>query len=121
MDKRIVNVGIGFVTGRKNFKQIARTYAENWYESGLTDNKYISLNLFVAYDLKYKNTKSEDYRPLDKRMTDLLDYSFYIGESAMKQEAAMLVSMGVVNKTQADLLFGEGYAKKTQCDHVFCY
>jgi hypothetical protein len=110
--KKTVNVGIGFATGRKNFRQVARTYAENWHECGLTDNGEISLNLFVAYDLKYKNTKPSDYKDLDKRIIDMLDYPYFIGDDVMKKEAATLVSNGVINTYEAELLFGEGYAKK---------
>lgn len=112
MKRNPVNIGIGFATGRKNFRQIARTYAENWYESGLTGDENITLNLFVAYDLNYMNTKPNDFKLFDERITDMLDYPFYIGDSVMKKEAAMLVSSGVLNKFEADLLFGEGYAKK---------
>lgn len=109
---KTVNVGIGFATGRKNFRQVARTYMENWYECGLTEDDEISLNLIVAYDLNYKNTKPSDYKDLDKRIIDLLDYPFFIGDAVMKKEAATLVSNGVINPYEADLLFGEGYAKK---------
>ncbi|SHI17692.1 hypothetical protein SAMN02745823_03037 [Sporobacter termitidis DSM 10068] len=112
MEKNTVNVGIGFATGRKSFRQVARTYAENWYESGLADNKKISLNLFVAYDLNYKNTRPNDFTCLDARITDMLDYPFFIGDALMKKEAATLVSTGVINRYEAELLFGDGYAKK---------
>jgi hypothetical protein len=110
--KKTVNVGIGFATGRKSFRQVARTYAENWHECGLTDNGEISLCLFVAYDLKYKNTKPSDYKELDKRITDMLDYPYFIGDEVMKKEAATLVSNGVIHTREAELLFGDGYAKK---------
>ena len=112
MRKDAVTVGIGFATGRKSFRQVARTYAENWYESGLTDDESVRLNLFVAYDLKYKNTQPEDYRNLDKRTTDMLDFPCFIGTTEMKKESAMLVTSGVISKEEAELLFGEGYAKK---------
>lgn len=110
--KNTVNVGIGFATGRKSFRQVARTYAENWYESGLTEKENINLKLFVAYDLKYKNTKPNDYRILDRRITEILDYPFYIDNTEIKKESAMLMSSGVINKYEAELLFGDGYAKK---------
>ncbi len=112
MMKKTVNVGIGFATGRKSFRQVARTYAENWHECGLTGNGEISLSLFVAYDLKYKNTKPSDYQELDKRIIDMLDYPYFIGDEVMKKEAATLVSNGVIQPREAELLFGDGYAKK---------
>ncbi|UOO38812.1 hypothetical protein IZU99_09985 [Oscillospiraceae bacterium CM] len=107
-----MNIGIGFAAGRKNFRHIARTYAESWCESGLTESENIKLNLFVAYDLKYKNTKPEDYRIHDPRITDMLNYPYYIGDTEIKKETAMLVSSGVVSRYEAQLLFGDGYAKK---------
>ncbi len=112
VDQKTVNVGIGFATGRKNFRQVARTYVENWNECGLMENEQINLNLIVAYDLKYKNTKPSDYRDLDKRVIDMLDYPYFISDDVMKKEAATLVSNGVINPYEAELLFGEGYAKK---------
>ena len=99
--KSTVRVGIGFATGRKSFRQVARTYAENWYESGLTDDENISLNLFVAYDLNYKNTKPNDYRILDPRITEMLEYPFFIGSTEIKKESAMLVSSGVLKQIRS--------------------
>jgi len=107
-----INVGIGFATGRKTFRDVARTYAENWYESGLAKDDTIRLNLFVGYDLKYKNTKPSDYTSLDQRITEILEHPYFIGDSVMTQEAAVLVSMGIVSKYEAELLFGDGYGKK---------
>ncbi len=112
INKNTVNVGIGFVTGRKSFKQIVRTYAESWQESGLAGGNNVSINIFVAYDLKYKNTKPEDYTNLDKRVNDIVDNPHYLGEAAIKSETAKLIGLGIVNKDEADLLFGDGYAKK---------
>jgi hypothetical protein len=112
LKSRIENIRIGFVTGRKSFRQVVRTYAENWHQSGLTYDEKHNLNIIVAYDLTYENTKAEDYKNLDKRVVDLLDYPYFLGESAIKSEIAALISSGVLNAYETDLLFGEGYAKK---------
>ncbi len=108
----MINIGIGFATGRKIFSVIARTYAENWNESGLINNKNVNINIFVAYDLNYKNTRPEDYRNLDSRTLEMLDYPFFICNATAKREMAMLVSSGVISRYEAALLFGDGYAKK---------
>lgn len=112
MSENTVNVGIGFVTGRRSFRQVVRTYAENWEESGLIGWSRLNISIYVAYDLKYKNTSPEDYRNLDKRVTDIVDYPHYLGEAAINSERAKLTSLGVISKNEAELLFGEGYAKK---------
>ena len=71
MEKEI-KVGIGFATGRKQFKQVLKTYILNWRESELTTNEKVSLNLFVAYDLKYHNTKPSDYTNINSELLDLV-------------------------------------------------
>jgi hypothetical protein len=48
-----LDIGIGFVTGRKHFKNVLNSYINNWLEHGLFLNKDIRLHLLVAYDLKY--------------------------------------------------------------------
>lgn len=45
--KKKINGGVGFVTGRKNFKDVVKTYIHNWNESGLVDNKKVALHLIV--------------------------------------------------------------------------
>ena len=112
MTNRKMNIGIGFATGRKTFKNVVRTYVENWCESGLMREKNIRLNLLIAYDLAYKNTKPSDYRNLDPRISDMLDYPLFIDDSIMSRESAILVSMGIITKYEAELLFGDGYGRK---------
>jgi len=41
-----IHVGIGFVTGRKNFRYVLRTYINNWLEHGLITNRKICLHLY---------------------------------------------------------------------------
>lgn len=107
-----LNVGIGFVTGRKNFRSVAKTYVNNWNESGAVDNKNYALHLFVAYDLAYKSTKLHDYRISDEEILDTVDSSHYIGHSGVGTEVEYLVKNKVINLKEANLIFGEGYAMK---------
>lgn len=107
-----VHVGIGFVTGRKNFKYVLRTYINNWLEHGLITNQKISLHLFVAYDLKYQNTVIKDYKNIDPLLIELIDSITFIGEGLIKKEIDALTSSGKVDAKEAGLIFGEGYAKK---------
>ena len=110
--KKKINVGVGFVTGRKNFKNVVKTYVDNWNESGLVDNKKILLHLFVAYDLKYKSTKVSDYKIADEEILDMVDSAYYLGNSSIANEAQYLVEKKVVSLKEARLIFGEGYAMK---------
>jgi hypothetical protein len=110
--KTKINVGVGFVTGRKNFKNVVKTYVDNWNQSGLVDNKKIAINLFVAYDLKYYSTKVSDYRITDEEILTLVDSAYYLGNSSITNEMQYLVEKEVVTLKEAKLIFGEGYAMK---------
>jgi len=111
IDKKKINVGVGFVTGRKNFKDVVKTYIYNWNESKLVENK-TALHLFIAYDLKYKDTKFSDYKILDEEVLDLVDSAYYLGNSSILNEAQYLVEKKVITLKEARLIFGDGYAKK---------
>lgn len=107
-----INVGIGFVTGRKNFKTVAKSYLDSWRQSGLLDPKKYALHLFVAYDLKYRGTKASDYQMTEEEILDSVDSIHYLGSAAIDNEARALVSQKILTIPQAKLLFGEGYAMK---------
>jgi len=112
IEKKKINVGVGFVTGRKNFKNVVKTYVDNWNESGLVNNKKYALHLFVAYDLKYKSTKVSDYKITDEEILDMVDSAYYLGNSSITTEAQYLIEKKVINLNEAKLIFGEGYAMK---------
>jgi hypothetical protein len=112
IEKKKINVGVGFVTGRKNFKNVVKTYVDNWNESGLVDNNKNALHLFVAYDLKYKRTKVSDYKITDEEILDMVDSAHYLGNSSIRTEAQYLVEKKVISLKEANLIFGEGYAMK---------
>lgn len=109
---RNVKVGIGFATGRKNFGKILKTYVYSWQECGLTELKEVSLNLFVAYDLKYKNTKREDYTISTKDVFHLIDDAHFIGRNTIQSEINHLIREKIIDAREARLLFGTGYAAK---------
>jgi len=107
-----INVGVGFVTGRKNFKNVVKTYVDNWNESQNSISKKSVLHLFVAYDLNYKKTKISDYKITDEEILDSVDSAYYLGNSSISNEAQQLVKKGILSLKEVDLIFGEGYAMK---------
>lgn len=106
------NVGVGFVTGRKNFKSVVKTYINNWNEGQLVNGNKYSLNLFVAYDLAYKSTKASDYKILDDNILGAVDSAHYLGNVAIKTEIEHLIDNKVISQAEAELIFGVGYAMK---------
>ena len=111
-DRKNINVGIGFATGRKSFRTVLKTNVYNWKESGVTEIDNVSLNLIVAYDLKYSNTKATDYTNLSPEVLDVLDSASFINKEVIEKEIAYLISEGVITEQEAKLFFGSGYAAK---------
>ncbi|WP_339061061.1 hypothetical protein [Tepidibacillus marianensis] len=107
-----IKVGIGFATGRRSFQKVLRTTIHNWKESGLVENKRISLNLFVAYDLNYHKTKITDYTNIHPELVEQIDSSKFIGSIAIKEEIDYLIRENVININEARMIFGRGYAAK---------
>jgi hypothetical protein len=107
-----IKVGIGFATGRKSFQKVLRTTIHNWKESGLVENKRISLNLFVAYDLNYDKTEITDYTNIHTELVEQIDSSKFIGSLALKEEIDYLIREKVININDAGKIFGGGYAAK---------
>lgn len=112
MNNGSLNIGIGFATGRKNFQKILKTNIYNWLESGLTTNRRISLNLFVAYDLAYQNTKPTDFTKIPKELASHIDDKYFISSSVIRDEIDSLIKLNIIAPEEAHLAFGMGYAEK---------
>jgi hypothetical protein len=106
----IIKVGIGFATGRKHFQSVLRSYIFNCKEAGLMDNENISLNLFVVYDLDYMGTKYTDYTAINPDVAKYLDSAHFIGTEKIKEAARSFVGKGIINETEAAIIFEKGYA-----------
>ena len=107
-----VKVGIGFATGRKSFQKVLRTNIRNWEESGLVENKRISLNVFVAYDLHYNKTKITDYTNIHPDLVKRIDSSIFIGSASTQEEIDYLIRENVLTLEETKKIFGKGYAAK---------
>lgn len=102
-----INVGIGFVTGRKSFQKVLKTNVYNWKEGGLTEKGSIGLNLFVAYDVNYANTKSTDYRNVSKDVLSLVESSHFIGSTAIQEEIKHLIKTMLLTKKKPGCFLAE--------------
>lgn len=112
-ENRVINIAIGFVTGRLLFQNVLKTYINRWVEDGLIENKNIRIHVLVSYDLRYKNTNTTDYKKVPKELQDLVDSIHFYGVNEVSNEIEILTeSDNTINKNDCLLLFGEGYAKK---------
>ncbi|HBN81470.1 MAG TPA: hypothetical protein DD433_08850, partial [Ruminococcaceae bacterium] len=107
-----IRLGIGFATGRKNFRKVLNTYIYSWKESRIPGAENVSLSLFVAYDVDYSNTQSTDYTNLNQEVVDVLDEIYFIGKKRILKKSQDLIRQGVMTEAEAKLVFGTGYAAK---------
>lgn len=107
-----LHIGIGFVTGRKLFQNVLKTYINNWLEHGFIKNQDIRLHLYIAYDLKYKDTKISDYKKIPPELANMVDSINFYGDAEISNEVDYLKNQNVLSDKETDLIFGEGYGKK---------
>ena len=112
MEKKKRKVGIGFITGRKSFRQVLTTYLNSWGNMVLTAGDVVELNLFVAYDLEYNNTQRKDYTNINIELEEMLSSIHFIDRATLQEEALFLRKEGILTGEEATLLFEKGYAGK---------
>ncbi|MBP3284133.1 MAG: hypothetical protein J6M02_01360 [Clostridia bacterium] len=109
-NSEIINVGIGFATGRKNFKKVLNSYMYHLDESEMLKDRKIRLHLFVSYDLNYKNTKLEDYTSINPSILERFESTNFIGDEDIARVTEELIDRKIVEAAEAHLCFGNGYA-----------
>ncbi|HRH58789.1 MAG TPA: hypothetical protein PLS10_14145 [Chitinophagales bacterium] len=112
-DLKITNIAIGFVTGRLLFQNVLKTYINNWVEHGLLKNKNVRIHVLVSYDLRYKNTNTNDYKNVPPELKELVNSIHFYGANEVNNEIKLLAKTdNTIDAKDCHLLFGEGYAKK---------
>lgn len=112
-DLKLINIAIGFVTGRLLFQNVLKTYINNWVEHGLLNNPNIRIHVLVSYDLRYKNTNTNDYKNIPPELKKLVHSIHLYGVNEINNEIKQLAETdNTIDEKDCHLLFGEGYAKK---------
>lgn len=111
-ENKKIKIGIGFATGRKSFQKVLKTYVYDWQECRLPQKENISLELIVAYDLKYSNTKASNFTNIQKDIFNTLNNVRFINDSHIKNDITDLMRKNIINKKEANLIYGNGYAAK---------
>ncbi len=112
MNEKNIKVGIGFATGRRHFKRVLKSYVLNWGESGLVDNQNVSLNLFVAYDLSYRNTVKTDYTTIPAIISESFENKHFIGKQEVEDAKEFLIQNGIADQHEVSMIFRKGYASQ---------
>lgn len=109
----MIRLGIGFATGRKNFKRVLEVYLRNWnFVKDKIRDEEISLNLFVAYDTCYQNTQSTEFTNLSQNIVDSFDKVIFIGQKNVSLSFKLLIEKSGLDERDVKTLFSSGYAGK---------
>lgn len=109
-----IQLGIGFATGRRNFRKVLSAYINTWSASvgELPEGIRVHLHLLVAYDVEYHNTKSTDYTNLSQEIVDSFDTITFVGAKNALKSLDKLRSSGDFTQAELSSVFGSGYAGK---------
>ena len=76
------------------------------------DNKSVSLNLFIAYDLTFNNTITSDYTKIHPELDEFIDSRRFIGSNTINEEVDYLIKENVISLKESHMIFGKGYASQ---------
>lgn len=109
-----IDLGIGFATGRRNFRKVLSSYIHTWRatEHDLPPDVEVKLHLFVAYDVEYRHTKSTDYTNLPQDIVDALESVTFVGAKNPLGGLEQLRNSGTLTRSELTSVFGPGYAGK---------
>lgn len=107
-----IKLGIGFATGRKSFRQVLASYLASWGSSKelFPKNVDVELNLFVAYDVNYRNAKSTDFTNLSQEIVDSFESIVFVGAKNTVMSVEFIEKTGALSKKKLKDVFSSGYA-----------
>jgi len=109
-----IRMGIGFATGRRNFRKVLAAYINTWKatKDGLPAGMDVKLHLFVAYDVEYHNTKSTDYTNLSQEIVDAFESVTFVGAKNTLKSLEVLRDSNKFTQPELSSVFRAGYAGK---------
>lgn len=108
--KKEINFGIGFITGRPNICNIINSYYENIIEQVKDLPQKVNFTFFILYDLKYMNTKKEDFYNINSDVHKKIKIK-YLSEEYVTKKCKEISDKHKLTEEEANLLIGKGYAK----------
>lgn len=108
--KHKINVGIGFVTGRKNVCEVINHYYQEIINQVEKAREEIKVTVFILYDTNYQKTKREDFYQIKPEIFEQLKIQ-YITPEEIEFEKEKIEETYHFTKEEANLFLGNGHAK----------
>lgn len=109
MDK-VVNFGLGFVTGRPNVCKVINNTYEQLINQFKDTNTQVKLTIFILFDLGYQYTTRVDFYGIIPSVYKDIKIK-YITPEDIEEEKKKLIAKDILTRANADLFFGHGHAK----------
>ena len=107
-----LDIAIGFITGRRSFRNTLKTYLLRWKNTSGFVGEKTNIHLIVAYDLSYNNTQIDDYIRIRPELKQFLSSITFLGEEEIAAMRNGIVRYGILTAEQAQRVIGTGYAGK---------
>lgn len=107
-----LNIGIGFVTGRKNVCNVINAYYGYVKQQMCSYYKNTNITFYILYDTEYQNTKKEDFYNLDAKIFEEENIKVkYITPEYIVQMKEKIKDRYQLKDENVDLIIGNGHAK----------
>lgn len=107
-----IKVGVGFITGRKNFINVLKANFRDWKETGLIDNPNVSIEVFITYDLKFSGVAEEEFKKIPIEIVNGIESITFIGEKQVRDISKEIYEKCKISKEDSNVMFGtHGYSK----------
>ena len=105
-----IELGIGFVTGRKNACRVINKYYKNILEQTKRYNKLVNITFFILYDEEYQNTPKQDFYKILPEVYKEIHVKYITPENIQEDKKILKGRYDFTNK-QANYILGHGHAK----------
>jgi hypothetical protein len=110
MERKEVNFGIGFVTGRSNVCRVINSYYKDILEQVSRYDYKVKVTVFILFDTSYQQTKREEFYNLESEVYKDIKVK-YITPEDIKEEVKKLVARNNMNKEDMEFFLGHGHAR----------
>ena len=107
-----IKIGIGIITGRKNFIHVLEANYKDWKKSGFIDNPNISIEVFIAYDLSFSGVEEKEFKKIPKEIINGVDGIVFLGEKQVETITKEIKQENNISIKDSQTIFGtHGYSK----------
>ena len=110
MEEKVINFGIGFVTGRANVCRIINSYYKDMLEQVSRYEKKVRITIFILFDSSYQQTPREDFYGITSEVYKDIRVK-YITPEDINEQVKKLVARNDMNEDDMKFFLGHGHAK----------